>query len=143
MFARLLSALGLVLAGTGCGGPPVAPTATVPAVDAVNGVTNMVPAPGTTLTAGGTVTFSGTPAYTLASADLGTVQMVIQDQDDRPLPVPGSQAVLAHRGTGDVTITQTVTLPADGITSVHLYFFLVPAGAASTNASVRLTYPVR
>jgi hypothetical protein len=49
---------------------------------------------------------------------------------------------LVHRGTGDATISQTVTLPADGITSVHLYFLLAPVGAAATKASVRLVYPV-
>ena len=131
------------LTAGGCGGTPAAPTPAATPADAINGVTNMVPAPGTTLQAGQTVTFSGTPAYALYSADLGTVQMMVEDQNDRPLPTDGSHVVVAHRGTADATITETVTLPTDGVTSVHLYFLLVPAGAASTKAVVRLTYPVR
>ena len=140
---RLIRTLVFAVAVARCGGTPAAPTATVTPPDAINGVTNMVPAPNTALQAGQTVTFSGTPGYALYSADLGMVQMMVEDQNDRPLPGSGSQVVVAHRGTGDATLTQTVTLPADGITSVHLYFFLVPAGATSTNAVVRLTYPVR
>jgi hypothetical protein len=140
MKARLVSTFVLALAAAGCGGtPPMAPTP----VDAINGVTNMVPAPGTPLQAGQPVTFSGTPGYALYTADLGAVQMVVEDQNDRQLSTDSIQVVVAHRGTGDATLTQTVTLPADGVTSVHLYFFLVPAGATSTKAVVRLTYPVR
>jgi hypothetical protein len=141
--SRVLSAILLGLSVSGCGGSPAAPSApSAPAIDALSSVTNMVPAPGTALPAGQPVTFSGTPRYTLVSADLGTVVMVIEDQNDRPLPGSGSQLYLVHRGTGDATISQTVTLPADGITSVHLYFLLAPVGAAATKASVRLVYPV-
>lgn len=144
MKGSLPGALVLVLAAAGCGGaPPTAPTATATPVDAINGVTNMVPAPNTPLQAGQAVTFSGTPAYALYSTDLGAVQMVVEDQNDRPLSTDSLQVVVAHRGTGDATLTQTVALPADGVTSVHLYFLLVPAGATSTRAVVRLTYPVR
>jgi hypothetical protein len=143
MRVRLVSTLVLALAASGCGGAPAAPSAPAAVVDAVTGVTNMVPAPNTTLAAGQTVTLSGTPAYALYSADLGMVQMAIEDQNDRPLPTSSIQAILVHRGTGDATISQTVALPPDGVTSVHVYFLLVPAGAAPTQASVRLTYPVR
>jgi hypothetical protein len=140
--SRALSAILLGLSVSGCGGSPAAPAPSTPATDALSSVTNMVPAPGTTLQAGQPVTFSGTPGYTLVSADLGTVVMVIEDQNDRPVPGSGTQQSVVHRGTGDATISQTVTLPADGITSVHLYFLLAPVGAAATKASVRLVYPV-
>ena len=75
MQVRLVSTFVLALAACGCGGAPAAPSAPAAVVDAVTGVTNMAPAPNTTLAAGQTVTFSGTPAYSLYSADLGTVQI--------------------------------------------------------------------
>lgn len=103
----------------------------------------MVPVTGTTLQAGQSVTFSGTPGYTLASADLGTVVMVLQDQDGRALPSSSVSTAVVHRGSADVTLTQTVTLPADGVTAVNVFFLLAPAGSTSTKASVRLSYPVR
>jgi hypothetical protein len=143
MRVRLVSTFVVALAVSGCGGAPAAPAAPTSAMDAVTGVTNMVPAPDTTLTAGQAVTLSGTPAYSLYSADLGTVQMVIDDQNDRPLPTASIYAILVRRGTGDATITQTVMLPPDGVTSVHVYFLLAPAGGGPTQTSVRLTYPVR
>lgn len=127
----------------GCGSSPTAPTSSPPATDAIGSVTSMVPTPGTTLAAGQTVTFSGTPGYTLASADVGMVLMAIEDQNDRPLDSADINAVAVHRGDGDATITRTIDVPAQGVTSIHLYFLLVPGGAASTNAAVRLTYPVR
>jgi hypothetical protein len=104
----------------------------------------MVPVSGTTLQLGQTVAFSGKPSYFLASADSGTVVMVIQDQNNRTLQASSGQptAVVA-RGSGDVTLTQTITLPADGITVVNVFFLLAPTGSTSTRASVRLSYPVR
>ena len=138
-----LAAVVLTTTMSACGSSPAAPAPTTPARDSIGGVTNMVPAPGTTLPAGQTVTFSGTPAYTLASADLGMVYMSIEDQNDRPLDSSDIQVVTVHRGDGDATLTHTVTLPAEGITAVHLYFLLAPAGATSTNTVIRLTYPVR
>jgi hypothetical protein len=143
--SRAVSTIALGLAVSGCGGAsPAAPAPSTPATDSLSSVTNMVPAPGTPLQAGQTVTFSGTPGYVLASADFGTVVMVIEDQNDRVLPMSSTLSMtVVGRGSGDVTISQTVTLPADGITSVQVFFVLAPAGATSTKASVRLEYPVR
>src|SRR3982750_1571651 len=109
-------------AGAGCGSSPAAPTlpTPAPASDSVSSVTSMSPTPGTALQLGQTVTFAGTPAYVLASADFGAMRMVIQDQANHVLQTDGTQVIaVAHRGSGDVTLSQTVTLPADGITSVR------------------------
>src|SRR4051812_9293172 len=102
---RLPAALFLSIAVAGCGSSPAAPTppTPAPASDAVSSVTNMNPAPGTALQLGQTVTFAGTPAYTLMSADVGAMRMVIQDQANRVLQSNGTQVIVAvTRGTGDV-----------------------------------------
>ncbi|HEY2432417.1 MAG TPA: hypothetical protein VGI12_07055 [Vicinamibacterales bacterium] len=130
----------LLLAVAGCQSEPAAPS--VAAQDSLNSVVNMNPAPGTVLHPGDTVTFSGTANYTLATADLGTMQMAIQDQSNRPLN-SDIQVSVAHRGSADVTITETVTIPSDGVTSVAVFFVMVPAGATVTKAGVVLSYPVR
>src|SRR5262245_31850395 len=110
----------------------------------MNSITNMNPAPGTALQPGQTVTFAGTAGYTLATADLGAVVMVIQDQANRPMPISGVlQTVVVQRGTGEVTLTQTVTVPNDGVTSVRVFFALAAAGTTTTNAVLTVSYPVR
>jgi hypothetical protein len=127
-----------------CGGPSTAPSSPTQAKDSVTSVINMVPAAGTALQAGQTVTFSGTPGYTLASADVGSMIMVIQDQTDRALPASTTQPiVVVHRGSADVTLSETITIPASGVTSVRVFFVLAPAGAATTYASAQVSYPVR
>jgi hypothetical protein len=136
-------ALLILLAGCGGGtsGMTAMPTSTT-LTDAVSSITNMNPAPGTPLQAGQTVTFSGTAGYTLATADVGIVLMTIQDQNNRSLSSNGTQTVVARRGTGDATLSQTITLPDSGVTSVRVFFALAPAGATSTNAVLNVSYPV-
>ena len=145
LMPRQIPTVLICLAAAGCGGSSAAPTTpATTAVDAVSSVINVFPAPGTPLQPGQTVTLSGTPGYTLASADLGTMVMVIQDQNDRSLEVSGVQpTVVVRRGTADTTISETITLPASGVTAVNVFFVLAPAGATTTKASVRLSYPVR
>lgn len=139
-----IAAVAACVAAAGCGSSPSAPLPVTRATDSIGSVISMNPPPGTVLQLGQTVTFSGTPGYTLASADVGTVIMVVQDQDNRPLPVSGPQpTVVVRRGSGDVTLTETVTVPADAVTIVRVFFVLTPAGAASTSATVAVTYPVR
>ena len=128
----------------GCGSSPSAPLPMTPAADSVSRVANMNPPAGTALQMGQTVTFSGTPAYTLASADLGTMFMAVRDQANQPLPVSGAQpVVVVRRGTGDVTLTETVIVPAVGVTAVRVFFVLAPAGASSTTTSDVVSYPTR
>ena len=142
--ALVIAAVLASVMAAGCGGSPTVPLSLTVATDSVSSGVNMHPAPGTVLELGQTVTFSGTPGYTLASADLGTVIMVVQDQANQPLPVSGPQPIIVvRRGTGDVTLTETVTLPAAAVTTVRVFFVLAPAGAASTSATVAVSYPVR
>ena len=133
----------LWLAVAGCGGSPAAPTPSATATDGITNLTGMVPVSGTTLQLGQTVTFSGKPSYFLASADSGAVVMVIQDQDNRTLQAGVQPTAVVAKGSGDVTLTQTITLPADGITVVNVFFLLAPTGSTSIRSSVRLSYPVR
>jgi hypothetical protein len=90
------------------------------------------------------VAFGGTAGYSLATADSGTVFMVIQDQANHILQEVGSQPrVAVGKGTGDVTLSQTITLPTSGVSSIVVFFALLPAGATATTAAVSVSYPVR
>src|SRR4051812_32301808 len=127
---RSIIGIALWLALAGCSATPAAPTPSVTATDAVGSVTNMNPATGTILQAGQTVTFSGTPGYTLASADFGAMRMIVQDQNDQPLQVTGVQPnILVQRGSGDVTLSETIAVPAAGVTSVRVFFALAAGNA--------------
>jgi hypothetical protein len=136
-----------VATAAGCGGSsPAAPTPTTPVTvtDSIRGITNLLPATGTILQPGQTVTFSGTPAYSLATADSGTVHLIIQDQANRILQPIGTQPnTPVVKGNGEVTLSQTLTVPTEGVTSVVVFFALLPAGASLTNASTSVFYPVR
>jgi len=135
----------LLFSVTACGGSsPAAPSPPpVPARDSLNGITNLNPAIDTVLQPGQTLTISGTAGYTLATADLGSLMMIVKDQADRPIQTSSIGVVVARRGTGDATLTQTITVPSDGVTSIRVYFALAPAGATSTNVTLLVTYPVR
>jgi hypothetical protein len=147
--AAIVKALVLSLLAAGCGGSPTAPTPTPPAPapipsDSIS-LTNMVPASGTTLLQGQTVTFTGTVAYSLASADSGAVVLVIQDQANhllQPLTAPQPSASIS-KGTGQVTLSQSIALPGTGITRVHVFFPLVPSGVTGTDVVVSVSYPVQ
>lgn len=140
-FLRVATALVLSLAVAACGSAPAAPT---PVADSVSSITDMTPAPGTTLRRGQTVTFTGTAGYSLATANAGAVILVIQDQSNQVLQPPGPQpSATVVKGSGQVTLSQSITLPDTGITGVRLFFMLAPAGATSTRATVSVTYPVQ
>ena len=133
----------LALTAAGCGSTP-APTMTAPAAvpDSVSSITGLSPALGTTLAPGQSVTFTGTAGYALNSAGTGVLVMVIQDQANQALQAtqPNAQVV---KGSGQVTLSQTITLPATGITSVRLFFALLPTGATSTTSNAAVSYPVK
>jgi hypothetical protein len=139
ILAAVLTTLILSLSAVGCSSSPMAPA---PMPDSVNSVTDMVPALGTKLLHGQTVTFTGTAGYSLLSADSGQVLLAIQDQTNKVLTTTQPSATVA-KGSGPVTLSQKITLPDTGVTSVQVFFLLVPAGATSTHAAVPLTYQVQ
>ena len=128
-------------AGCGSTSTPTMP-APVVAPDSVSSITGLSPALGTTLAPGQAVTFTGTAGYTLNSAGTGVLVMVIQDQANQILQATQPNAQVA-KGSGQATLSQTITLPATGVTSVRLFFALLPTGATSTVSNVAVSYSVR
>lgn len=133
----------------GCGGasptaPPPIPTPTPsPASDALS-VASIAPAGGTLLQPGQAVTFTATLNCTLASTATGTVAIVIQDQLDRSLQAPGrpQPETALSRGSSSVTLTDSIVIPASGVSSVRVFFPLIPSGATTTSVVRLVTYPV-
>jgi hypothetical protein len=133
----------LVIALTGaCGayGPravdPVSPTyhATVK---------QAIPTPGTVVREGDVVQFTITAEYYLSESDSGRVVLVPQDDQGRPLHRARAQSsVLVLRGTGVVTVTDSITVPK-GIREVQLFTMLAPTRAAVVHGEVVVRYPVR
>ena len=139
--AMVMTTLIVWLTAAGCGSSPMAP-ASMP--DSVSSITDMVPVLGTKLLHGQTVTFTGTAGYSLLSADSGKIIMVIEDQADQVLQPAGTQpSATVGKGSGQVTLSQSITLPDEGVTVVRVFFPLAPAGATSTNAVVHVTYQVQ
>ena len=68
--------------------------------------------------------------------------MAVQDQTRHPL-TSDIKTLVVHNGSADATISQSVTIPADGVTSVTVFFVMLPAGATVTRAGAQLSYPVR
>lgn len=104
----------------------------------------MLPAPGATLSRGQTVTFTGTISYSLASADSGTVGLTIQNQANQVLQPTGSQpSTTVARGSGQVTLSQSITLPTTGTTGVTVFFSLTRVGSTTTNTVTSVAYTVQ
>ena len=123
----------------GCGSnTPTAPTIDFIALDSI------VPAAGTTLTAGARVSFTAVVTCTLVNSNSGFAAMLIQDQANRVLRVEEelpAEATLI-KGTTTVTLRQTINVPANGSTVVvNLPMFISESN--STGAVVRRTYEVR
>ena len=108
-------------------------------------LTSITPSAGTHLRAGRTVTFTATLTYTLASAARGQIAVVIQDQFDRNLRPPDSYQTFVQiaRGTGTVTLSDSIALPGSGVSYVSV-FFPLSAGLSPppTDVIVKVSYPV-
>jgi hypothetical protein len=89
-------------------------------------------------------TFTATVSYTLASAASAQIVMVIQNQLDQNLKPPGvvQSAVPIVMGTGNATLSDSITIPGSGVSSVRVVLPLVPAGATRTEVLVSVSYPV-
>jgi len=102
-----------------------------------------VPTPGTALVLGENVAFSVTVEYRLEIAERGDIVLVFQGESDKILIHGRSQATLqVERGSGQVTLSDTLTLPPD-VREVHLYVTLLPEGLVRSAGTILITYPVR
>jgi hypothetical protein len=122
----------------GCGdSSPTAPT-----TDFIT-LTSIVPAAGTSLTAGDRVTFTAVVTCTLVSSNGGFAGMVLQDQANRSL-APGEMQpqVMLVKGTTTVTLSQTVTIPGSGSTITAAFPIFIDE-STTTRAVVRREYTVR
>jgi len=112
-------------------------------MDAVS-LGSLAPAAGTPLQATQTVMFTATLNYTLASAESGQIVIVIQDQSSRSLQPRGrpQPAAVVTKGTGTATLADSIVVPASGVSSVRVFFPLIPSGASRTDVVVSVSYPV-
>src|SRR5688572_4826963 len=126
-----------LIAGCGSSSP------TAPTTDFIS-LTSILPAAGTTLTAGDRVTFTAVVDCTIVSSNGGFAAMVIQDHRNISLLEAGEmqpQAMLA-KGTTTVTLSHTVTIPQSASTvTVALPIFV--NDSSSTRAVVVRNYTVR
>jgi hypothetical protein len=123
----------------GCGDTsPTAPTS-----DFIT-LTSIVPAAGTTLTAGDRVTFTAVVDCTLVTSDGGVAGMVLQDQTTRSLLAPGEiqPQVTLVKGTTTHTFSHTVTIPESGSTVTALFPIFIN-DSNTTRAVVVRNYTVR
>ena len=124
----------------GCGS--TSPTA--PTTDFIS-ITSIVPAAGTTLTAGEQVTFTAVVSCTIVNSNGGRTAMIIQDQRSVTLLDAGQVQPTAtlQRGTATVTLSQTITIPTTGSTTVRVILPIFVDESNSTRAVVTRDYPVR
>lgn len=127
-----------LIAGCGSTSP------TTPTTDFIS-ITSIVPAAGTTLTAGDRVTFTAVVSCTIVSSNGGRTAMVIQDQRNVTLLDAGQIEPTAtlQRGTATVTLSQTITIPTNGSTTVRVFLPIFVDESTSTRAMVTRDYPVR
>jgi hypothetical protein len=140
---RFLGILGLTLVATtivSCNNSPTEPVVTVH--DSIDSL--FVEPASVILRAGEPVTFTVTLTYTLTSAPTGFVAIVVQDQSFRNLSTTVPQPkVDVVQGTGRVTLTDSVIIPATGVTQVDVSFPLFATGATSTQVAKKLSFLVR
>jgi hypothetical protein len=139
----LLASLALMmLLALGCSDSDSSPTEPEPTINSVI-IETITPARDTTLSAGSRVTFRARVSYTLATASSGRISMVIEDQASRNIsPTSPQPSIQVSRGGGVVELTDTVTIPANGVTRVDLFVPLLPAGSSSTSIVQVVRYTV-
>lgn len=138
--ARILSPLLLATGIIFCSHSPTEPV--VADRDSIT-LVSIQPSLGTSLQAGAPVAFTATIAYDLASVPSGLVALVIEDQAFRNLSstVPQPTMTVA-RGNGTVTLADHVVIPANGVTTVYVYFLLAASGATDSLVAQRVSYQV-
>ena len=134
---------GLVLLGalvSGCSDDDYSPSGPSQVTDSIT-IQEISPAAGTTLNRGTNVTFTARIGYSLGSASTGRIALVAQDQAGSALaPQPFANV---PRGSGTVSLSQQVTIPAQGVTRVDVFFPLLPDGASRSTAARSAQYPVQ
>ena len=101
----------------------------------------IAPPDGTTLSAGQVVSLTATVSYELNGADSGEIKMVIQAQtsiQSGPAPI-----VEIGRGSGMVTLSDQVTIPATGVTTIYVNFSLKLTGQTFYDIMSSASYPVQ
>jgi hypothetical protein len=129
---------GAILAVVSCGGSPTQPKTDFIELKAIS------PAAGTILTASSQVTFTATVTCTIVSADGGLVSMFIGNQGLQSLKPDGRGASeRLSKGTATVTLTDTVTIPAESGSRVNVMLPIFIDGSNTTSQLKQVTYEVR
>lgn len=103
---------------------------------------SITPAPGP-LARGSQVTFTAVVNYTLTSAESARIPIVIQDQANNRLQAGPQPYASVVKGTGTATVSDQITIPAQGVTSVIVFLPLFPQGAQGTSTLVSVKYSVQ
>jgi hypothetical protein len=134
--------LSLALLMLGCSGSD-SPTDPGPTTDSLV-LESFEPPVSTVLAPGSRVSFRARVRYALATASTGRVLIVIQDQTGNNISGTSPQpSVAVTLGAGTVELADTITVPASGVTSVQVFYPLIPGGAQQSTVVQRVIYTVR
>lgn len=136
-FFALLAVLAAGLAG--CGGSRT-PTEVVIIPDTLL-IASISPAPETKLAPGSAVTFTGNLTYRLNSADSAPIVLAIEDQSGHSL-VSQQVSKTVTKGEGQLTLSDSITVPATGVTQIQVIFDLSPTGKNTQDTASSVTYTV-
>ena len=104
---------------------------------------SITPPDSTTLGPGQAVGFEATVSYELNSAETGRISMIIQDQTGANIQSNPPPNIAITRGSGMVTLSDTIAIPATGVTRVDVFLPLFPAGQSQTSVLVSVAYSVQ
>ena len=105
-------------------------------------ISSISPAAGTQLAPGSTATLNARIDYELSSTLNGTVTIVIEDQLNTILTTHPQVRMSVTRGRGSLSLSDQITVPATGVTTVRVFFPLSMQGSSSTNIVTSVSYPV-
>ena len=69
--------------------------------------------------------------------------MVIQDQSSSVIQPSTQQSAAVRGGSGTLTLSDRVTIPAQGVSSVHIFLPLFPSGAGTSSVVTSVSYVVQ
>lgn len=98
---------------------------------------------GTTLLAGQVISFTATVSYELNNAASGEIRMFIQHQTLASLQSGPRPVVEIAGGSGTVTLSDQVTIPATAVPQISVILALFSAGQGTTNITASASYPVQ